>query len=113
MKAKNNYIKDNIIENITAIIKNSDEMLIVGFVDKTELIDKIISHRLKAILESLENKIKILEYDAELIINSCNFFNVVTIPTYNIYYQNVLLEQFDLMDTSFEMKKKLSSLIIN
>ena len=113
LKAKNNFMNKNTIENISKIIKHSKKMVIIGFVDKTNIVDNLISERLKSVLESLENKIKILEYDAVVIQDNYNFFSVVTIPTYNIYYNNVLLEQFDLMDTIHEIKRKLSFLIIN
>jgi hypothetical protein len=106
-------MKENIVENITRIIKNSPEMLIVGFVDKTNIVDNLISERLKSVLKSVDNKVKILEYDAGEIVNNYNYFKIVTIPTYNVYYNSVLLEQFDLIDTSYEIRRKLSSLIIN
>lgn len=106
-------MNENTIENISKIIKHSKKMIIIGFVDKTNTVDNLISERLKLVLKSIEYKIKILEYDAGVIQENYNFFSVVTIPTYNIYYNSVLLEQFDLMDTTREIKRKLSFLIIN
>ncbi len=106
-------MKDDNLENISNLIKNSREMLIIGFVDKTNVVDNLITERLMSVLKSLNYKVTVLEYDAGLIGNNYNYFNIVTIPTYNIYYNNVLLEQLDLLDNSIEMKRKLSFLTIN
>lgn len=106
-------MQKNLVENIISIIKKTKGMLIIGFIDNNSIVDNLILREIKSALNTMSYNIEIIEFDAELIDNNYNYFNLITIPTYNIYYNSVLLDQFDIIDTGYDIRERISALIIN
>lgn len=108
-----NQIKIEINKNIMEIIKANNGMLIVGFYNSADCFCSILRENIKESLKTIKYKFEILEVDINIFDSSLKELCIYEIPTYNIYYKDMLLYSFESIASRNEIRTTLTELLVN
>jgi hypothetical protein len=106
-------VNENNSESLKDKINQLNGLVVVGFIDSSDSFCTILRNNMLDTIKTINSKIELLEYDVKVFNSQLEELCIIEIPTYNIYYNGLLLHSFESLATKNEIKKVFKELVIN
>jgi hypothetical protein len=100
-------------ESLKNKIGQLNGLVVIGFIDSSDIFCTILRNNILEALNTIKPNIEFLEYDVNVWNKQLEELSIIEIPTYNIYYNGLLMHSFESLATKYEIKKVFKELVIN